>query len=120
MSSFTGSPKPLHRPTLNEGLFKFVEQETVVKGRTPMQAQRDADGTPHTRQGQTALRPPQPRLTLNEKDIVSKSVMCSTPTKSKVDGVADTAEDPDAKIIKAQSNMSSYLMTKGVNLPIKF
>lgn len=115
MSSFTGSPKPLNRPTLNEGIFKFVEKETIVKGRSPMQRQRDEDGTPLTRQGHTALRPPEPKLTLSDADIISKSAYCA-PNKPEV----DTEADPSNKMEKAQAQMSSYLMTKGLTLPIKF
>lgn len=57
------SPKPL-RPVAENPLFEMVESPTVVKGLSPMQRQRQEDGTPHTRTGPTALRPADPILTL--------------------------------------------------------
>lgn len=59
------NPQSLMKPDEN-GLFQMNETVTVVKSvRTPMQRQRDADGTPHTITGRTALRPEGPKLTLD-------------------------------------------------------
>lgn len=56
------APKPLSRPESDGLLFAMVESPTLVKGLSPMQRQREADGSGHTRTGSTALRPPDPTL----------------------------------------------------------
>lgn len=56
------APKPLR--CFNFGMFPFEETPTVVKSLTPMQRQRELDGTPITVTPHTALRPPDPVLTL--------------------------------------------------------
>lgn len=53
------SPKPLRNVEQH-----FTELPVVVKGLTPMQRQRELDGTPHTRTPATALHPPDPVLSL--------------------------------------------------------
>lgn len=70
------SPKPM-RPSSEDTLFPFVEAPTVVKGLNAMQVQRLADGTPHTRAGASALRPPEPELVMpasliNKGSLVEK------------------------------------------------
>lgn len=57
------APKPL-RPAAENPLFEMVESPTVVKGLTPIQRQRLADGTPHTVTGLPVGAPPDPVLAL--------------------------------------------------------
>lgn len=63
MSGTYWNPKPM-RPQSDNPLFVMVESELVVKGLSPMQRQRLADGTPMTVSGPTALRPADPTLVL--------------------------------------------------------
>ena len=67
------APKPL-RPESEDPLFKFVETPTVVKGLSPIERQRLADGTPHTIGTPTALKPPDAVLTLRP-DLVKGSLV---------------------------------------------
>ena len=59
------APKPL-RPEPENPLFEMVEAPVVIKGLSPIQRQRLADGSQHTITGPTALRPADPTLTLPE------------------------------------------------------
>jgi hypothetical protein len=67
------NPKPL-RPQADNTLFQFHEQPTVFKGVSPMQRQRQADGTPPTVSGYSALRPADPALTI-KPDLVKGSLV---------------------------------------------
>ncbi len=54
------------RPVDKNPLFKFDEDESfVVKGLSPIQAQRAKDGTPMTFHAPTAIKPPDKKLTLD-------------------------------------------------------
>lgn len=64
--SYYWNPKPL-RPEPKDPLFKMEEAPTVVKALTPIQRQRQLDGTPVTVTGVLADRPADPRLTLDTK-----------------------------------------------------
>lgn len=68
------APKPM-RPAADNTLFEMVEHPVVVKGLTPMQRQRLADGTPHTVTGRTALRPADPELKLPETMVKKGSLV---------------------------------------------
>lgn len=68
------SPKPL-RPEFQNELFPMVESPTVVKSMTPIERQREEDGTPMTAMRPSRLRPPdpeQPRLFINKGSLVEK------------------------------------------------
>ena len=67
------NPKPL-RPQADNTLFTFHEQPTVVRGLSPMQRQRLADGTPPTVSGPTALRPADPALNIRPSLVKSSMV----------------------------------------------
>lgn len=68
------SPKPI-RPVADSPLFEWVEAPTVVKGLSPIQRQRLADGTPHTVTGRTCLRAPDPVLALPESMLNKGSLV---------------------------------------------
>jgi hypothetical protein len=68
------APKPL-RPDATNPLFEMVEAPIVVKGLSPIQRQRLADGTPHTVTGPTALRAPDPALVLPETLVKKGSLV---------------------------------------------
>ncbi len=68
------APKP-NRPESANPLFEMVEAPIVVKGLTPIQRQRLADGTPHTVTGRTALRPADPELKLPESMVKKGSLV---------------------------------------------
>lgn len=70
------------RPDPN-GLFAVDESVTLIKSvRTPMQRQRDLDGTPHTITGPTALRPPDPELVI---EGLSKACSEASPAPAPLD-----------------------------------
>lgn len=64
----------MNRPTSKNPLFVMYEPEIVSKSRTPIQRQRDLDGTPHTTGGRYRLSPPDVELTLNPALIKSSMV----------------------------------------------
>jgi hypothetical protein len=83
------SPKPL-RPATQDAIFAMSEEYTVEKSyRTPIQRQRDLDGTPFTKGNYTGLGP-SVNLYLGE-DRLSKGSASDEPKKQ---------IDPDA-IMKA-------------------
>lgn len=116
------SPKPLRDMNL-EGIFSHADSEVVVKSETPNRwvQQRNADGTPHTRHGPSALTPPPagPKLSLND---LSKS---AKPEKAeKVDETLDADEVVKAYLEKgimssvkagysAGKNAASKVMSAG-------
>lgn len=114
------APKPL-RPTLNEGIFQWEEKPVVVKGLDAMQQQRRIDGTPPTTLGPKCAEPPRIKLTLRNEDIVAKGSLAAK-IKPETDKVLneDSGADPEARLEKTRKSMTSYLMSKGVKLPIKF
>lgn len=91
------NPKPLR--ATGGTLFPMVEQETVVKGLSPMQRQRHADGTPPTRGSRTSLRPADPKLYVG--DDMSKA-HCPADEDP---GHAKPKVDPDpSSVVKAFLN----------------
>ena len=54
--SYTGSPKPMMKPDPNP-LFTMEEGEYVVKALTPIERQRQADGTLHSMHRPSAVEP---------------------------------------------------------------
>lgn len=99
------APKPL-RPESDNPLFQLVESPTVVKGLSPMQRQRLADGTPHTVTAATALRPADPVLSLPDSLLSKGSLVAKydeRPKQPKQD-----PEDP-MTVVKA------YLAFKGAD-----
>lgn len=68
------APKPL-RPDSENPLFEMVEAPVVVKGLSPIQRQRLADGSQHTITGPTALRPADPVLSLPETMVKKGSLV---------------------------------------------
>ncbi len=114
------APKPL-RPTLNEGIFQWEEKPVVVKGLSAMQQQRRLDGTPLTTLGPKCAEPPRIPLTLRNEDIVAKGSLAAN-IKPETDRVLneDSGSDPEARLEKTRKSVSSYLVAKGVKLPIKF
>lgn len=89
------APRMLQRPASDNSLFAMVDSEVTVRDLSPIERQRQSDGTPRTVGGRTGLRPPEPTLYL---EGISKGV--------NEDGVkADRANprpdiDPDA-VVKA-------------------
>lgn len=79
------NPKPL-RPQADNSLFTLYEQPTVFKGVSPMQRQRQADGTPPTVSGLTALRPADPTLVV-KSDLVKGSMVAKIEEKNPRYGV---------------------------------
>lgn len=67
------SPKPL-RPAAANPLFKMEEGPVVEKSLSPMQRQRQADGSPYTRTSPTGLRPADPELILRP-ELLKGSLM---------------------------------------------
>jgi hypothetical protein len=57
------------------------EGEIIIKGQSPIQRQREEDGTPMTRGGASGLRPSGPTLTL-KGDLVKGSLAENLPPKS--------------------------------------
>lgn len=103
----TDSPKPINKPESENKLFRVVERKTVVKGRTPIQAQRDADGTPFTIHGPTALKPQDPHLVLK-----------GLPGKEKEEPV-DMKEVVSKSLHTADEIVKNYMIAKGfTNLPL--
>lgn len=115
------APKPL-RPTLNEGIFKFETPEARVKYPSPIERQRQLDGSPHTVIAKSALRPPDVKLTLNADDVSSRSTVVKGSMVEEVDQgkPSDSAADPAELITKATGVVSSYLLSKGAKLPVSF
>jgi len=115
------APKPL-RPTLNEGIFQWEEKPVVIKGLDAMQQQRRADGTPLTTLGPKCAEPPRIKLTLRNEDIVAKGSLAANIRTPEVDAESaeDSPKDPEARLEKTRKSVSSYLVAKGVKLPIKF
>ncbi len=72
------------RPTDPNPLFAFAERETVVKGLSPLQAQRAKDGTQLTSGPTSCLAPPDKKLSLNS---LKKSATLS-PQKKQLDADA--------------------------------
>lgn len=92
----------IERPKDPNGIFQLDESvEVVRKGLTPMQRQRQADGSPHTRHGHSKLRPEGPRLHLGS-DKISKSKDASLNERKE----SDPAPDPDA-VVKAYLNFNA-------------
>lgn len=68
------APKPM-RPEFKNELFPMVEAPTVVKSMTPMERQREVDGTPMTAMRPSRLHPPeaeQPGLYVTKGSLVEK------------------------------------------------
>lgn len=72
------APRP-RRPMGTDpgGIFEYDEAPVVIKSQTPMQRQREMDGTPMTRSAHSSLRPAGPKLTLGDFEEVNKSVQTS-------------------------------------------
>lgn len=60
------------RPLRNLDTSGFVELETVVKHLTPIERQREEDGTPHSAMRPSALRPADPALYITKGSLVDK------------------------------------------------
>lgn len=90
------NPKPL-RPEDPNPLFKMVDEKPVIKSRTDMERQRDADGTPHTITGRTSLRPPGVRLFVQDDSVEKSTKKQSLNAKENAE---EDAVDPE-KIVKA-------------------
>ncbi len=110
------SPKPLRNVEQH-----FTELPIVVKGLTPMQRQRELDGTPHTRTGPTALRAPDPVLvlpaTLKKGSLVEKfDERPKAPKQEPEDPMtvvksylAGQPAQPDANMAKSVSKMNAAI-----------
>jgi len=99
------SPKP--RRELNKsGLFSYDEGEVKIEKSQPnrWKQQRDADGTPHTRGGPSALAPPLAGPALFIADMEKAT--------SGDDGPQPRIEDAE-KVVKAYLELSQDLIAKG-------
>jgi hypothetical protein len=94
MSEYKDSPKPLRQSDPNP-LFKEADDGYVVKGRTAIERQRDADGTGYSTNRPSSVEPKDYSLYV-EADKVSKSKSIST----------DKEVDPD-EVIKSYMSKAS-------------
>jgi len=76
MSEYKDSPKPLRQSDPNP-LFKEADDGYVIKGRTAIERQRDADGTGYSSRRPSSVEPKDYSLYV-EADKVSKSKSLST------------------------------------------